>query len=80
MSHFDPRELVAAVTARSARAEANRGPTTLPGTPEELERQQRIWWYLLFAGVLVLAFETLLSNRLSRRSIDERIVARGRIS
>ena len=34
---------------------------------EEAERRQAIWWYLLMAGVLILAAETVISNRLSRR-------------
>jgi hypothetical protein len=35
-------------------------------TPEAQERSQRIWWYLLWAGILLLGADTLLSNRLSK--------------
>ena len=35
-------------------------------TDQEHERTQRIWWYLLFAGIVLLALETVLGNRLSR--------------
>ena len=35
-------------------------------TPQDLERRQAIWWYLLFGGILLLATETILSNRISR--------------
>jgi len=68
LSHFDPTELVASLTARS-----NPGDrlTAASATPEErgaldLERQQSIWWYLLLAGVLLLAAETLFANRISK--------------
>jgi hypothetical protein len=30
------------------------------------EQAQRIWWYLLFAGILILIGETVLAQRLSR--------------
>ena len=34
---------------------------------EAQERAQRLWWYLLYAGLLLLAAETALSNRLALR-------------
>ena len=75
LSHFDPAELVAAITARGARSEARAGGTEFTGTAEELERNQAIWWYLLLAGLLLLGAETLLANRMSRRPIEQQ--ARG---
>ena len=36
---------------------------TVTATDVEQERAQRIWWYLLFAGVVVLGLETLMGNR-----------------
>ena len=36
-------------------------------TREEAEKRQSLWWYLLMAGLLLLATETVISNRLSRR-------------
>ena len=36
-------------------------------TREEAERRQSLWWYLLMAGLLLLAVETVISNRLSRK-------------
>jgi hypothetical protein len=35
-------------------------------TIDERERRQQLWWYLLLAAMLILAFETTLSNRMSR--------------
>ena len=61
---IDPAEIVAAVTGGS-------GGSATPGDgmpiPDEAqERSQRIWWYLLFAGILLLTGESLLAHRLSR--------------
>jgi hypothetical protein len=38
----------------------------VPQGPETQERNQRLWWYLLVAGVLLLGLDTLLSNRLAK--------------
>jgi hypothetical protein len=65
LTAMDPRELVAAVTGRAVSGIDQRSATAV--TPQDAERRQAIWWYLLLAGVLVLAAETVLSNRLSRR-------------
>jgi len=35
--------------------------------PEERERRQALWWYLLIVAFIALSLETVLSNRLSRR-------------
>jgi len=67
-SHFDPAELVAAVTARGERSAARGNDAVFEGTAQELERRQAVWWYLLFGAVVLLAGETLFSNRLSRRT------------
>ena len=64
LTPMDPREIVAAATA-SAAAEQSRASGE-PPTPEAQERMQRIWWYLLLAGILLLGADTLLSNRLSK--------------
>ena len=64
----DPQELVAAVTGRAG------GDRTVAGQrelrPEDLERRQTMWWYLLIGAMGFLATETVLSNRLSRRALD----------
>ena len=58
---MDPEEVVAAAMGRAGGA----GGTDTPATPtdEAQEAAQRIWWYLLFAGLLLLAGETIVANR-----------------
>jgi hypothetical protein len=65
LTPMDPAEFAAAVEPRSS------APSTAPGTsprlsPEDRERPQSIWWYLLVAAFVTLAVETALGNRLSR--------------
>jgi Mg-chelatase subunit ChlD len=62
LTPMDPRELVVAATGRSNGA-ADLGEAR--PTDEAQAQAQRLWWYLLVAGGLLLAAETLLSNRLS---------------
>jgi hypothetical protein len=64
LSTMDPREVVAA--ARATPAPGQTTPTELPISAEAQERTQKIWWYLLAAGVVLLGIDTMLSNRLSR--------------
>ena len=64
----DPQELVAAVTGRAAGDRSVTAARVLP--PEDLERRQTMWWYLLMGALGFLAAETVLSNRLSRRALD----------
>jgi hypothetical protein len=66
LTPLDPQELVAAVTGRARATDAPTEAETAELRPADLERRQALWWYLLFAGVLLLAAETWLSNRLSR--------------
>lgn len=75
LSHFDAAELVASVTARGQRSAAAADQTVFEGTAQELERRQAIWWYLLLGAVLVLAGETIFSNRLSRKAVRQPSVA-----
>jgi hypothetical protein len=64
LTPMDPKEIVAAALANSS---GNGGSADLiPQTPEAQERSQRIWWYLLVLGVMLLGADTLLSNRLSK--------------
>jgi hypothetical protein len=61
---LDPAEMAAAVTGQPGAG----GPGAVPEVvPDEVQEQaQRIWWYLLFAGILILIGETVLAQRLSR--------------
>jgi hypothetical protein len=62
---MDPKEIVAAATSGpDGGTQAAATQTRL--TPEAQERSQRIWWYLLCLGVLLLGADTLISNRLSK--------------
>ena len=61
----DPAEIVAAVAGNAAGTTAAAASGPLPD--EAQEGSQRIWWYLLFAGILLLTGESVLAYRLSRR-------------
>jgi Aerotolerance regulator N-terminal/von Willebrand factor type A domain len=65
LTPMDPQEVVAGALGRA-------GSAVPPGTNAvttdlEQERNQRVWWYLLFAGVVILGLETLIGNRISRQ-------------
>jgi hypothetical protein len=61
LSAIPAADVVAAATGRAGGSAA----VTPELTPSDAaqESAQRIWWYLLFAGVLLLSAETTLSNR-----------------
>jgi hypothetical protein len=63
LDQMDPRELVAAVTGNGTTGPAG-GQDVLPDEAQELA--QRVWWYLLFAGILLLIAETSLAHRYTR--------------
>jgi hypothetical protein len=65
LTAVDPKEVVAAAVGRAGEA-TGAAAAALPLTPEAQERAQRIWWYLLWAAILLLGVDTLLSNRLSK--------------
>jgi hypothetical protein len=60
----DPQEIAAAVSSGGRASGATGGVIALPD--EAQERSQRLWWYLMFAGILLLTAETLLAHRLSK--------------
>ena len=64
LAPMDPQEVVAASMA-SIGPDGAAGEIA-PLTPEAQEQRQRLWWYLLVVGILLLGAETLLANRLSR--------------
>jgi Aerotolerance regulator N-terminal/von Willebrand factor type A domain/CARDB len=67
LSAIDPRELVAAVTGHATPVEVQQQAPAQEMTREESERRQALWWYLLLAGMVLLAAETVISNRLSQK-------------
>jgi hypothetical protein len=68
LTPIDPAELVAAVTGKATQtAAATLGPTeTTEADVKDAEKRQALWWYLMLAGLLLLAVETVVSNRLSQ--------------
>jgi hypothetical protein len=67
LSALDPRELVAAVTGRASGDASKPIAEAAALTKDEAEKRQGLLWYLLFAGFLLLAAETAVSNHLSRK-------------
>ena len=65
LTPIDPKEIVAAAMGDSAGG-AGTAPTGVPLTPEAQEKNQRLWWYLLVAGILLLGVDTLVSNRMAK--------------
>ena len=70
LTAVDPEELASMVTGRAG---AGRDDAAVPErviAPEDLERQQSVWWYLLVAASLLFVSETIVSNRLSRTALS----------
>ena len=68
LASFDPAELVLAVSPGGLSEGVRTGSSGAAGllTPEDRERRQGVWWYLL-AGVFLLLFaEGVLANRFPR--------------
>jgi len=65
LTPLDPQELVAAVTGHAVQT-TTEAPAPVPLKPEEAEHRQGLWWYLLVAGLVLLASEMAVSNSLSR--------------
>jgi len=63
LTPMDPKEITAAAVGLSGSGEGGTA-SGVPLTPEAKEKNQRLWWYLLIAGVLLLAADTLISNRM----------------
>ena len=62
-----PQELVAMATGTAGVTESGGSLERPDMTPEDMEKKQAVWWFLLMAGVLALISEASLANRLSRR-------------
>ena len=74
---FAPDELVRAVAPGGTVDVRNASVATI--SLAERERRQQVWWYVLAAGLLILAAESLLSNRLSRSAQPDVALAEGRV-
>lgn len=59
-------ELMAAVSMAAAPPMANGGEGAVPATTADVEREQRLWWWVLLAVGALLALEGGLANRLAR--------------
>jgi hypothetical protein len=54
---------------RTAASADGPAPVAASFAPEDRERRQALWWYVLAGAFLLLTAETALSNRLSRKPI-----------
>ncbi len=64
LAAMDATEFTAGATGRASMAPAA-GLTEVK--PEETERRQSVWWFLLLVGFFLLVAESVLANRLSKR-------------
>jgi hypothetical protein len=63
LAMLDTQELSAALAGRPGAANAAAlDAATI--TPEDQERRQNFWWYILVAGLVLLGLETAISNRM----------------
>jgi hypothetical protein len=65
LTAMDPKEIVAAATS-GTNGGARTMTASLPLLPEAQEQSQRLWWYLLCLGIVLLGADTLISNRMSK--------------
>jgi hypothetical protein len=66
LAAMDPEELAGAVTHLHRATSGARAEPAL--TTDEQETRQALWRYLLMAAFLLLAAETVLSNRMPARA------------
>ena len=63
LSSVDMQELTASLAGRAGTNAASAADAPVM-TPEDQERRQNFWWYLLMAGIVLLGLETAISNRM----------------
>jgi hypothetical protein len=63
MTALDPKDVAASAMGRVGGGGGGAATPLTPPGDEVQEGAQRIWWYLIFAGLLFLAAETIVSNR-----------------
>jgi hypothetical protein len=62
LGQIPPADVVAAATGRAG-GTTSAVPELTPSDAAQ-EAAQRIWWYFLFAGLMLLSVETLVANRI----------------
>ncbi len=67
LSALAPQDFLAGVTGRSTVAVAGQSLEHPELTPQDVEKKQSIWWFLLLGAVAALVGEAVLSNRLSKQ-------------
>lgn len=60
-------EFVSSATGHAAVTATGKSLENPDLTPQDIEKKQAVWWYLLAAGAVVLLIEAVLANRLSKR-------------
>ena len=63
LSVLDTQEFNAALSGRPGSVNPADADAAVM-TPEDQERRQNFWWYLLMAGIVLLGIETAISNRM----------------
>ena len=64
LTPMDSSELVAAATGHAPQ-QATAAGAAPELTPEDAEKRQNLWWYLLLGGLALLVAELVVANRLS---------------
>jgi hypothetical protein len=64
LTPMDQQEFLATATGQAGTGVVN-APDMTGVKPEEAERRQSVWWYLLLVGMLALVAESILANKLS---------------
>jgi len=68
LSSLPPADFLSGATGRSAVASPGTSLDQSELKPADVEKKQGVWWFLLVGGLVALLAESILSNRLSRRS------------
>ena len=70
LTAVDPEELGSMVTGRAGGSREVESGMVRAVAPEDRERRQSVWWYLLIVAAVLFVAETLVSNRLSRTALS----------
>jgi hypothetical protein len=67
LTPMEPNEFVGTATGRAGITASGQSLEHPDMTPEDMEKRQTIWWFLLVGAAIALLAEAVLSNRLSKR-------------